>query len=92
MALNKQWADSSVLILFLGSGASLVFITSVAEERIRKYLMYEVRGSMECLRSSGLGQKLLVKMIWKGELSVEDNRKTSKELYVASRRRETFKI
>lgn len=76
MALYKQWADSSVFILFLGSGASLVFITWVAEGRIRKYLMHEVRGSMECLRS-GLGQKLVVKMMWKGELLVEDNIRTS---------------
>lgn len=70
MPLYKQWADSSVFILFLSCGASLVFITLVAEERIRKYLMHEVRGSMECLRS-GLGQKLLVKVMWKRELSVE---------------------
>lgn len=76
MALYKQWADSSVLTLFLGSGASLVFITSATEERIRKYLMHEVRRSMECLRN-GLRQQLLVKIIWKGKLSVENNIWTS---------------
>lgn len=70
MALYKQWADSSVFIPFLSSGTSLVFITSVAEERIRKYLMYEVRGSMEC-PGSGLGQNLLVKIMWKSKLSAE---------------------
>lgn len=68
MAFYKEWADSSVFTLFLGCGASLVFITLVAEERIRKYLMHEVRGSMDCLRN-GLGQQLLVKIMWKGEFA-----------------------
>lgn len=53
-----------------------MFITWVVEERIRKCLMHEVRGSMECLRS-GLGQKFLVKVMWKRELSAEDNIRAS---------------
>lgn len=76
MTLYKEWADSSVFILFLSSGISLVFISSVAEERIRKYLMHEVRGSVEC-QGRGLGQTLLVKMMWKTELSVENILRTS---------------
>lgn len=32
--------------------------------------MYEVRGSMEC-PGSGLGQNLLVKIMWKSKLSAE---------------------
>lgn len=75
MALYKQWADSSLFILFLSHGASLVFITLVAEEQIRKSLMREVRASMEC-PGSGL-DNLSVKMMWKRELSAEDILRTS---------------
>lgn len=75
MALYKQWADSSLFILFLSHGASLVFITLVAEGQIRKSLMHEVRASV--VSREWVGQNLSVKMMWKRELSAEDILRTS---------------
>lgn len=43
----KQWAVSSAFMLFLSNGSSLIFITFVVENRIRKYLS-ETSGSGDC--------------------------------------------